>query len=414
MDGLEREPRSLVAADRLALTVQLASQPLGVLPGPPGALLLPDAGDADAFTRVRHGEAVALPAAWRFYQLAAAGDLDGALAALDGDGFVARYNRLVLAPDAGAYAALAADAPGDLAVLVETVAYLHGLRDDPPDAEASEPLVRAFALAAPGERAGLEAAAGLAEEASPAFAARLLTDAAALAVDEPAGIAAALELLERARRLYGRTSFAHERAEAALQYGQLAQSHSVGRRDRTLAAVQAYQEALQIFPREGAHASSYALAHMNLGLAYLSLPMNDEAGKLRPAIALQSLREAAAAVDEQRDAALWIAATVNLANALQHAPSTHVEDNLWEAVALYEDVVPHLPAGDVARRARVLANQGNALAHLGAFSRAVPRLEEARALFETVGDGDSAATLASLLDEIVARAAATGDAGGPA
>ena len=151
---------------------------------------------------------------------------------------------------------------------------------------------------------------------------------------------------------------------------------------------------------------------MNLGLAYLALPMNDEAERLRPAIAIQSLREAAGALDRRESPELWAGATLNLANALQYVRSTHVEANLWESVALYEEILPVLPARDQLRKARVLANEGNALAHLGAFSRAVPRLNEARAIFALTVDDDSTAAIDATLAEIAERARAAEAANG--
>ncbi len=51
-------------------------------------------------------------------------------------------------------------------------------------------------------------------------------------------------------------------------------------------------------------------------------------------------------------------------------------------------------------RARVLANQGNVLAHLGSFDQAKAKLYEARFLFEELGDGDSVRTVRGVLDEI--------------
>jgi hypothetical protein len=109
------------------------------------------------------------------------------------------------------------------------------------------------------------------------------------------------------------------------------------------------------------------------------------------------------ALDPRESPELWAGATLNLANALQHVRLTHVEENLWEAVALYEEILPVLPPRDQIRKARVLANQGNALAHLGAFSRAVPRLNEARAIFALSADEDSTAAIDATLSEIAER-----------
>ena len=51
-------------------------------------------------------------------------------------------------------------------------------------------------------------------------------------------------------------------------------------------------------------------------------------------------------------------------------------------------------------RARVLANQGNVLAHLGMFDQAKAKLYEARFLFEELGDADSVRAVRGILDEV--------------
>jgi hypothetical protein len=58
-------------------------------------------------------------------------------------------------------------------------------------------------------------------------------------------------------------------------------------------------------------------------------------------------------------------------------------------------------------RARVLANQGNVLAHIGDFDQAKAKLYEARYLFEELGDHDSVRTVRGVLDEISRQQAIT-------
>ena len=81
-------------------------------------------------------------------------------------------------------------------------------------------------------------------------------------------------------------------------------------------------------------------------------------------------------------------ATLNLANSLVYAPSTHRKENLLEAVDLYEEILRSgVRNSNPAARARVLANQGNALAHLGYLDAAHARLIEARSIFEKTSTG---------------------------
>jgi hypothetical protein len=50
--------------------------------------------------------------------------------------------------------------------------------------------------------------------------------------------------------------------------------------------------------------------------------------------------------------------------------------------------------------ARLLANQGNALAHLGIFVHAKPKLQDALRIFTAYGDTDAALTLRELLTQL--------------
>ncbi|MDW8215775.1 MAG: hypothetical protein RMJ55_19670, partial [Roseiflexaceae bacterium] len=64
------------------------------------------------------------------------------------------------------------------------------------------------------------------------------------------------------------------------------------------------------------------------------------------------------------------------------------------------------PRRDPAGYARVLANQGNALAHLGEFTRARRQLSEARRLFAACDDADAVTGVDEVLAEIARQEAA--------
>ena len=92
-------------------------------------------------------------------------------------------------------------------------------------------------------------------------------------------------------------------------------------------------------------------------------------------------------------------------------PSVHQEENLDESVQLYEELLQYRdPERDPIGYARILANQGNALGHLGVFSDAKERLNRARALFESCSDSESVEgvdeVLASLTEAETAAAGA--------
>ena len=57
----------------------------------------------------------------------------------------------------------------------------------------------------------------------------------------------------------------------------LCQASAGERKPLLLEAVSAYQEALSVFRRHGEHAGRFALAHMNLAVAYLAMPGDGDA-----------------------------------------------------------------------------------------------------------------------------------------
>ena len=86
----------------------------------------------------------------------------------------------------------------------------------------------------------------------------------------------------------------------------------------------------------------------------------------------------------QTHPAQWTSTQTNSANALQYLPSVHQQENLDEAVQLYEEVLQYRdPQVDPLGRP-IPSNQGNALGHLGVFTDAKERLERA---LGHVGDG---------------------------
>ena len=394
----------------------LTPQPLGIWPGPAGELILPEAGGDDraALARVLRGELEGLPGAWAFFAEAARGEADAALAAIEGDDAIAAYNRFIFTSAREAFDDLRLRATGDLASLVRLAAYRRGFIAAPPQPSSPDPVILATLLAGQafarraaedgGALDDLRAAAEAASAASPLLAARYYSDWVALTGEGAADPEALLRALRRARELARDCALAETKAELALQYGMLCQASAGERKPLLLEAVAAYQEALAVFRREGEFAERYALAHMNLGVAYLAMPGEGEAAHLRPAIAIQSLREALKVFARDTNPYWWATATVNLATALQEAPTSRPAEHLNEALALYDDVLDvRRVERDPIAIARVQANAGNALVRLGEFVRAIPRLEEAAQLFEAEGDAGAALAVRALLKEAMTR-----------
>jgi tetratricopeptide (TPR) repeat protein len=382
-------------------------QPLGAFPLPLGYLLIPASPDTeDARVALLSGRLPDWPDSLRAHELALAGDRDGALAALHGDDPITRYNRFVMDPDGSDPAELRSGL-GEFACLVDVVLFALGRSDTAPEL---------------GDATGELAATVLSVQASGALqdgdteAAMTLLDRAAeqaAGVSEPLrgvllGAAAsvcdgsdAVNRFEGAlRALDDAEDLRLARAELHLALGGLLHEQAIDRPDLLNRAVPHYHSALQLVWREEAPLL-WASAHANLAAAYLTMPMTEASGQLRLGVAAQSLRSALKVYTPEDYPEEWASVQLNLANSLVYTPSSHQMDNLVEAVELYEAVLAARDREiDPLGRARVLANQGNVLAHLGDFDQAKAKLYEARFIFEEFGDHDSMRTVRGVLDEI--------------
>ena len=344
-------------------------QPIGIFPFPAGLMLLPE----DTPSTVRDALAAGrMPQAWppalAAHTAAHLGDTDAALACLDGPDPVSAYNRWVLDPDREDQELVQAGLPSAWRPLVDIVAYMSGASDEvpvvPADAAAEVQALGASARAAAALQTG---------DADRAIAA--LEDGIEWATPVLPALAALLQA--------NAGTIAHENAGA----DDVARGH------------------LQ--------AAVAALTDTDLPIslaAYLSSPMTGAGDQLRHGIATQSLRASLRILTAQEHPDLWGTATLNLANALVYTPSTHQGDNLVEAVELYEEVLARRSREHDPGRARVLANQGNVLAHLGMFEPAKAKLVEARYLFEEQLDHDGVLTVRSVLDEIARATVGSDDA----
>jgi tetratricopeptide (TPR) repeat protein len=391
----------------------LRPQPLGIFGLPAGYLVLPSvSGAAELQAELLQGQVPhAVAPALQFYTLALEGDLEAALNVLGDDQTLeARYNRFVLNSDPISYAQLQSELDGDLAILLAVVGYTLGWNDAPPAADTLNGELAACVLSAQAAYAleherdevamiALNQAIDAVRAISPLLAAQLLGDLADLRARHGNGPLAIQHYHEALRLLNGR-GFPDLRAQLSLRLGMLYQDLAHGQRGGLLEAVKCYQEALHFYTRDSAP-ELYALAQNNLALAYLAMPLVEASDQLRMAIAVQSLREALTVYTREDYPERWSSAQLNLANSLQYLPSAHPEDHLAEAVELYEELLAaRNPASDPLGSARLLANQGNALAHLGIFSHAHSKLSDARSLFARVGDSASVATVDELLATI--------------
>lgn len=386
-------------------------QPLGAFALPLGLLLVPAGSEHDAVraTLVDGNEPDAWPDGLRALQHAHRGDVESALGRLTGEDPVTRYNRFVLAPDDVDTDRLRTDL-GEFGVLVDVVLFTLGRRDAPPGADGVTDELAAVALSAQashalaeGDSAGavalLERAAEAASASSPRLEGVLAGAAGSICRDTDDN--SARHRLERALRLLdGADGLRVARAELHLSVAGLIHEGAQDNPGLLTQAIPHYHSALQLVLREEAPLV-WAAAHANLATAYLTMPMVEASGQLRLGVAAQSLRSALKVYTPEDYPEQWASVQLNLANSLVYTPSKHQADNLVEAVDLYEGVLAARDrATDPLGRARVLANQGNALAHLGVFDQAKAKLYEARFLFEEQQDHDSVRAVRGVLDEI--------------
>lgn len=389
-------------------------QSLWAFPLPAGLLLVP-AGDSDV-DAIREGlVAGRLPEKWTAelegHRLAHAGDSAGALAAFAGDSAVDAYNRFVLAPDGVDMATLKESLDVAYAPMVDAVAYAVGLSDDVPEVGDAAPEVAAGIIAlraseliaegdAEGAIAALHEAAALAEPVSKPLAGLFIGNAGVIRHESQLDAEEAYDDLTRAIELLDSTDLRVNLAEVHLHTAMLAHEEAVESGAPFGEAVSHYLKVLQYVDQEAAP-FIWGQAHLNLAAAYLTSPMTEASDQLRSGVAVLSLRSALEVFTKEEYPEQWASTTVNLANALVYVQSNKQGDNLVEAVEKYEEVLELRGMDtDPLGRARLLANQGNALAHLGIFDHAKAKLYEARMLFEQENDYDSVMTVRQVLDEV--------------
>ncbi|WP_322494409.1 hypothetical protein [Chloroflexus sp.] len=391
-------------------------QPLGIFALPAGYLVLPPSDNlaaGPALAALLRGEIPAeWPPEWCFYAHALAGEVTAALAALPpSTDLVTRYNRYVLAGSHADDLMLHTLLDGELACLQGVAAFTMGHRREPPPLAGATGEVQALVLVAhaaaaieqgdiPAADRHFAEAIAAAAPVSPALAGQIALNRAELAMQYGGELALITRWLQQAIDYIPPESLSEVRARAAAQLGQLLQEHANGQRGPLQAAVRCYQEALRFYRRE-THPLEFAFIQNNLALAYLAMPMTEAGDRLRGAIAVQALRAALSVYDPDQHPHEWTSARLNLANALQYVHSARPAEHLLEAVAIYEDLLQRRnPAADPAGYARILANLGNALAHLGIFAEARERLLQADHLFAQIGDEPAMMTVRELLANI--------------
>ena len=359
---------------------------------------------------------IELPLAWEFFALAAKGDVEAAEALIrsgDNSSPVSVYNLFVLSPTPETYQSARESLDGELRELLAVAAYTVGIIDTFEEDFSLDGELGSLALATSAAtdlekedfksaQVKLKTAVSKAKKISPIFAALLLSQQADLAAAMPdCSAALVMQDYKIAIGLVEECKLPMLVPELYTKMGMMLQDASNGQRGALLQAVNSYQAALQKGVTQEDHPQLFAQLQNNLGLAYLSMPAFGASHQLRNGIAVQSFRHALKVYTIEDYPDMWASVSMNLANALQYAPSSHPEENLIQAVETYEEVLQvRSRAKDPVAYALVLLNQANALAHLGMFKPALEKLAEAYKLFHWYDHIEQANAAQELVEQI--------------
>lgn len=217
---------------------------------------------------------------------------------------------------------------------------------------------------------------------------------------------------EEALPVLAEQSRPEEHAETVMNLGLVRQALAGAGRGRITDAIDCYHRALRVFTR-AEHPREYAILHNNLAVAYLSIPLSDERGRMREALAVQSFEEVLKVVSLVDHPTEYAMIQNNLGNALQYAASGHPLENNLRALAAYDEALKVRTARETPLEyANTISNMANVLRNLPAdpaqpgdgrragLDRARSLYEEAHAIFLHHRQAGSAAVVEAALAEI--------------
>ena len=245
--------------------------------------------------------------------------------------------------------------------------------------------------------------------------ARMGTALMAIPADDGAALQRASESFETALATLVAEGQDEEIAEAEMNLGLALQSLAGIGRGRIQDAISAYQRALRTFDRQR-HPKEFAILQNNLATAFLSIPFTDEKAKMREALAVQAFEEGLSVVTLVDHPAEYAMLQNNLGNALQYVSSSHRVENSLRALDAYDEALKVRTARDMpAEYANTIANKANCLANLPDdlehpeagnpenLTAALGLYEDARQLFQQLGEAEKAAAVQAAIEEIAAE-----------
>lgn len=214
-----------------------------------------------------------------------------------------------------------------------------------------------------------------------------------------------------------------EAAETELNLGLVTQSLAQNGMGRLNDAIQHYHNALRVFTKED-YPPDFAVLHNNLAIAYLSIPMSDERGKMREALAVQSFEEVLKVINLIDHPSEYAMINNNLGNALQYSSSSHALANNIRAIEAYDEALkvrnprdtPMEYANTIANKANVLRSLPDDIADLSKgnrenLKRSFALYEEAKTIFKHFGQMQGVTQISKTLKEISQELAAATSAG---
>jgi tetratricopeptide (TPR) repeat protein len=259
-------------------------------------------------------------------------------------------------------------------------------------------------------------ALALCPEAERLLGARILARKAsalqAMPSEDPTLLEAARQAYDTALQVFNELGRPEERAEAEMNLGLVLQSLAGMSRARITDAISAYQRALRVFDR-ARYPKEFAILQNNLATAFLSIPLSDERGKMREALAVQSFEEGLRVVNLVDHPVEYAMLQNNLGNALQYASSSHRIANNLRALDAYEealkvrkrDTMPLEYANTLTNRANCLQNLPDdpddpELGNRANLRRAKAGYAEAREIFMAHGERSKAAIVAEAVFQL--------------
>lgn len=296
-----------------------------------------------------------------------------------------------------------ASTPAEKAEMLMEVAL--GLQTRPKTAESLEHAIELY-----------RRAQGICPADSPLLAARITSRLGTALQALPAG---GDESLKSARGCYETALLTlkengrpEEVAELEMNLGLVQQALAPSGGARLHDAIQCYHRALRTFTRD-AYPQEFSILHNNLAIAYLSIPLADERGKMREALAVQSFEEVLKVINLVDHPSEYAMIQNNLGNALQYSSSAHSLANNLRALDAYDEALkvrnprdtPYEYANTISNKANVLRNlpddpDSPGLGRSASLSKARRLYREAERIFTMLNESRNAAVVAEALVEI--------------